>query len=48
MTVTRLKRKILKKVLRAKNRIARVKRLTIMPVIKNIDVDAIRASFEKK
>ena len=47
MAVTRLKRKLLKNILRAKNRIVSVKRLTYMPVIKNVDVDAIKASFAK-
>jgi len=48
MTVTRLKRKARRNVSRAKNRIKNIKRLSAKPTIKNVDVEAIKKSFEEK
>ena len=48
MAVTRLKRKDRKNIARANKRVADLKRLTSMPVIKNVDVEAIKASFAEK
>lgn len=45
MGVTRLKRKDRKNKARANNKINRVKQLNAMPVIRNIDIEAIKASF---
>jgi len=47
MGVTRLKRKDLRNKSKANNRVARIKQLTATPVIKNVDVEAIKASFTK-
>jgi hypothetical protein len=48
MSVTRLKRKDRKNSNRANNRVAEIKRLTAQPVIKNIDIEAVKKSFEEK
>ncbi len=48
MAVTRLKRKDRVNKARANNRQAKIKQLTAKPVIKNVDVEALKASFEKK
>ncbi len=45
MAITGLKRKERKNRARANNRVARIKQLTKVPVIKNVDVEAIKASF---
>lgn len=47
MAVTRLQRKHRKNRARANQRVAAIKRLTSLPVIKNIDIEEIKASFEK-
>ena len=43
----RLQRKVRKNKARAAKRKADVKRLTFMPVIKRVDIESIRQSFEK-
>jgi CRISPR/Cas system Type II protein with McrA/HNH and RuvC-like nuclease domain len=48
MGVTRLKRKDRRNFARANNRIARIKQLTATPVIKNVDREEIKKSFEAK
>lgn len=48
MGITRLKRKDRRNSNRANARVARIKLLTTKPVIKNIDVEAIKKSFEEK
>jgi hypothetical protein len=48
MGITRLKRKDRKNSNRANARVAKLKLLTAKPVIKNIDVEAIKKSFEEK
>ncbi len=48
MGITRLKRKDRKNAARANQRVADIKRLTAKPVIKNIDVEAIKKSFAEK
>ena len=45
MGVTRLKRKDRKNKARANNRVARIKQLLATPVIKNVDMDELRAQF---
>jgi len=47
MGVTRLKRKDRKNKSRAKNRLEVIKQLLTKPVVKNVDVEAIKASFGK-
>jgi hypothetical protein len=46
MAITRLERKGRKNKARAKARVANIKRLSLAPVIKNVDIEAIKASFE--
>ena len=48
MAVTRLERKGLKNKNVAKKRITDIQRLTLTPVIKNVDIEAIKAEFEAK
>ncbi len=48
MAVTRLKRKDRRNFAKANARIATIKRLTQTPVIKNIDIEEIKKSFENK
>lgn len=48
MAVTRLERKGQKNVSRAKKRVQAIKRLNASPVIKNVDVEAIKAEWAKK
>lgn len=48
MAVTRLKRKEKKNVARAKARVKEIKRLGLRPVIKNVDIEAIKAEFAAK
>ncbi|MFY8034331.1 MAG: hypothetical protein ACOVMN_07415 [Flexibacteraceae bacterium] len=48
MAVTRLKRKDRANKATANNRVKRIKQLTYVPPIKNVDVEAIKASFEAK
>jgi hypothetical protein len=48
MAVTALKRKDRRNKTVAQNRIASIKRLTLTPTIKLVDVDAIKASFDNK
>ncbi len=45
MAVTQLKRKGLRNKANAKGRIARIKNLLRKPEIRNVDVEAIKASF---
>lgn len=45
MGVTRLKRKDRRNKARANNRVARIKQLLLTPVIKNVDMDELRAQF---
>ena len=45
MGVTRLKRKDRKNKARANNKQARIKQLLATPVIKNVDMDELRAQF---
>ncbi len=47
MGVTRLKRKDQRNKSKANNRVSRIKQLTATPVIKNVDVEAMKASFNK-
>ncbi len=47
MGVTRLKRKGLRNKLKAQKRNEDIKKLTTLPPIKNIDVEKIKAEFEK-
>lgn len=48
MAVTRLERKVKKNRINAEKRQARIKQLLKRPVIKNVDIEAIKASFTKK
>ena len=48
MGVTRLKRKGLRNKAKAKTRQENIKKLTKQPPIKQVDVEAIKAEFEKK
>jgi hypothetical protein len=48
MGVTELKRKGRKNKTTASNRIARIKNLLRTPIVKNVDVEAIKAEFEAK
>lgn len=48
MGVTRLKRKGLRNKLKAKTRQDKIKQLTKQPPIKQVDVEKIKAEFEKK
>ena len=48
MAVTRLKRKGLRNKLNAKSRVDRIKDLLRKPDIRNVDVEAIKASFTAK
>ncbi len=48
MAVTRLERKLKRDRAKAKRRIATMKRLNSLPPVKNIDIEAIKAEFEKK
>lgn len=48
MAVTRLKRKDRRNRTVANNRVERIKMLMKTPVIKNVDIEAIKASFEQK
>ncbi|AKD04431.1 hypothetical protein POKO110462_06485 [Pontibacter korlensis] len=45
MGVTRLKRKDRKNKARANNKQAKIKQLLLTPVIKNVDMDELRAQF---
>jgi hypothetical protein len=47
MGVTRLKRKEKRNLAKAVNRTAKIKQLMKRPVIKNVDVEAIKAEFAK-
>ncbi len=48
MAITRLKRKAKRNKTRASVRQANIKRLNTKPVIKSVDVEAIKEEFEKK
>ena len=48
MAVTRLKRKGLRNKANSSIKTATIKRLTATPVVKNVDVEAIKAGFSKK
>ena len=48
MAVTRLERKGRKNKNVAKKRVASIQRLSFVPVIKNVDVDAIKKEFDAK
>jgi hypothetical protein len=45
MAVTRLKRKEKRNRAKANNRIDRIKQLTAKPIIKNVDIEAIKQEF---
>ncbi len=47
MAVTRLERKGKRNKSRAKNRVSKIKLLNSVPVIKNVDLDELKKSFEK-
>ncbi len=48
MAVTRLKRKELRNRAKANNRVKAIKQLTKKPIIKNVDIEAIKAEFAAK
>ncbi len=48
MAVTELKRKDRKNKARANNKVAKIKELLRRPEIRNVDVEAIKASFAEK
>jgi hypothetical protein len=48
MGVTELKRKGRKNKATANNRVARIKNLLRKPIVKNVDVEAIKADFDAK
>lgn len=48
MGVTELKRKGRKNKSNASNRVASIKNLLRTPIVKNVDVEAIKAEFEAK
>ena len=48
MGITELKRKGRKNRAVANNKVARIKQLLTKPTIKNVDVEAIKASFAEK
>ncbi|WP_165795965.1 MULTISPECIES: hypothetical protein [Siphonobacter] len=48
MGVSQLKRKDRRNKSIANNRITTIKRLSLKPTIKKVDVEAIKASFEQK
>ena len=48
MTITRLERKGLRNVSRAKRKKQIIKSLSKIPVIKNVDIDAIKKEFDSK
>ncbi len=48
MGVTRLKRKDRRNSAKANKRVADIKRISAKPVIKNVDVEALKASFTQK
>ncbi len=48
MGVTKLNRKTRKNYARANNKVARIKQLLLKPDVKNVDVEAIKASFAEK
>jgi hypothetical protein len=48
MGITRLKRKDRRNSAKANKRVADIKRICTKPVIKNVDVEAIKASFAAK
>jgi hypothetical protein len=48
MAVTRLKRKEKRNRAKANNRVNAIKQLTKKPVIKNVDIEAIKAEFAAK
>lgn len=47
MAVTALKRKLKRKRQGQKTRVIKIKQLTATPVIKNVDIEALKQSFEK-
>ncbi len=48
MAITELKRKGRKNRAVANNKVSRIKQLLVKPTIKNVDVEAIKASFAEK
>lgn len=48
MAVTTLKRKLRRKRQGQNTRVAQIKQLTAKPVIKNVDIEELKKSFEKK
>jgi len=48
MAVTRLQRKHKRNIIKAKGKVKKIKRLKAAPVIKKVDVEAIKAEFAKK
>lgn len=47
MAITRLERKLKRARAKSKRRVATIKRLNAQPPVKNIDIEAIKAEFEK-
>lgn len=47
MAITTLKRKLKRKRQSQTARVIKIKQLSAKPVIKNVDVEALKASFEK-
>ncbi|KAA9327108.1 hypothetical protein F0P96_17875 [Hymenobacter busanensis] len=47
MTVTRLKRKHRKNIARANNKVQEIKDLLRTPVLKNVDIEELKAGFNK-
>lgn len=47
MAVTTLKRKLKRKRLGQKTRVIKIKQLSAQPVIRNVDVEALKKSFAK-
>ncbi|WP_373523308.1 hypothetical protein [Aquiflexum sp.] len=47
MAVTTLKRKLRRKRQGQKTRVIKIKQLSAMPVIKNVDIEELKKSFEK-
>lgn len=48
MAVTTLKRKLERKRQSQKTRVIKIKQLSAQPVVKNVDVEELKKSFDKK
>lgn len=48
MAVTTLKRKLKRKRQSQKTRVIKIKQLSAQPVVKNVDVEELKKSFDKK